>query len=477
MIRNGLFFVIAGLLAAVGTAEAADLPVKVPPAPSAPVPVWTGFYIGGNVGGGFSHKEFIDNFPVFDGVLDGTASPSGWVGGLQAGYNYQISSFLLGVEGGFTWFDMRRSFFSITGFGPEIFGADPEWMAAVAGRVGIVAGPLLIYGKAGPAWIRDTYTNISLPGAPLPGDLFVGHDIRLGWTAGGGVEYMFTPNWSLRVEYDYAAFPGRSVSFFDTADNFFTEFTKQNMQMITAGVNYHFGAPAAVVAAAPMVTKAGRASADENEPEAHVRAFTGVDVGKWSTGGWAGALISPWGDLDKSGPRVWLYAEGGGYKYGAEDTLFKGTYVTGDVLIGYGFEGETYSINILAGLNANNQMVKPFDPENVVQGTEGGFKVRGDAYTTPTTQTMTYGEAEYATAFHTYFVSQKVGYDITNGKEIYIGPIAEVLGDQRYNQWRVGGHVSNIKLGKLELDFAAGYADDSVVGTGAFGTVEASTKF
>jgi len=481
--RLGLLGTAALLQIAVITgARAADMPVKAPPIVVPVAAAWTGFYVGGNVGGGFSEKKFIDNFPVFDGELDASPRPAGWVGGLQTGYNYQINSLLFGVEGGFTWLGTRSKFSCFT-FGAQTCTADPEWLATFTGRIGAVVGPTLFYVKGGPAWIRDTYSDVaSVPagvgGVPsLPGDLFVAHDIRSGWTAGAGIEYMFMPNWSLRVEYDYAGFQNKSVGFDDGGGNFFTELIKQNLQMATIGVNYHFGVPVVAPAALPIIGKAHAAADEEDEPGDHVLAFAGVDVGKWSTDGWIGGLIAPWKDLDTSGPRFWILGGAGAYKYNAEGTSFRGVYSSADALVGYGFEGDNYSINALAGFNAINEMVTPFDPENKVQGTAGGFKVRGDAYTNPTPQTMTYGEAEYSTAFQTYYLSQKVGYDITNGKEIFVGPMATYLGDERYHQWRVGGHISNIQFGKVQLDLAAGFADDSVVGKGAFGKVEVSTSF
>ena len=460
-------------------ARAADMPIKVPPA-VVPLATWTGFYVGANVGGGFSQKKFIDNFPTPDGVLDASPNPSAWVGGLQAGYNYQINSLLFGLEGGFTWLG-ARSTFSCFNFGAQSCTADPEWLATFTPRIGAVFGPALFYVKGGPAWIRDTYTDISSVAAhaggvaSAPGDLFTAHDIRSGWTAGAGIEYLFLPNWSVRVEYDYAGFRDRSVGFTDGESGYFTELIKQNLQIATVGLNYHFGVPAA--APAPIVVKATRDADEEDEPASHVLAFTGVDVGKWSVDGWIGGLIAPWKDLDTSGPRVWILGGAGAYKYSGQGTLFHGVYSEADALFGYGFEGDNYSINALFGVNAINQMVTPFDPDNKVQGTEGGFKVRGDAYTNPTPQTMTYGEAEYSTAFSTFYLSQKVGYDITNGKEIFVGPMATLLGDERFHQWRVGAHISNIQFGKVQVDISGGYADDSVVGTGAFGKIEVSTSF
>ncbi len=234
-----------------------------------------------------------------------------------------------------------------------------------------------------------------------------------------------------------------------------------------------------IAGAAEMPVKAPpmRPASNDSESPSSVLGFWGVDVSKLSFSSWVGALIGPSGDLEKSGLRVWLYGEAGEYKFSDSGTAFKGNFQSGDVLVGYGFEGEKYSINLLAGLNAINHTVTPFDAENPVQGTELGFKVRGDAYWTPTAQTMTYGEYEYSTAFRTYWVLQRWGLDVTDGKEIYVGPQVGFLGDQEHNQWRIGGHVSNLKFGKVEVDVSAGYANDSVVGAGAYGYMEMRVNF
>jgi hypothetical protein len=90
---------------------------------------------------------------------------------------------------------------------------------------------------------------------------------------------------------------------------------------------------------------------------------------------------------------------------------------------------------------------------------------------------MAYGEAEYSTAFREFYTAGKFGFDITNGKKIFVGPMAAYFGDERFNQWRIGAHVSHLKFGSLEVDVAAGYAKDSSVGTGAFGQIELSMHF
>ena len=188
------------------------------------------------------HLSIISRRP--SGLFDATPKPSGVVGGVQGGYNYQINWLLLGIEGDFTWSGATSSASCFPLLAPQTCTADPRWIADVVGRIGAILGPALFYVRGGPAWMHDTYTDIALPGAPpaaLPGVLFTAHETVPGWTAGGGVEYLFLPNWSARLEYDYYGFRNQNVRFNGGPGNFFTEIIKQNMQTVTVGINYHFG--------------------------------------------------------------------------------------------------------------------------------------------------------------------------------------------------------------------------------------------
>ena len=170
-------------------------------------------------------------------------------------------------------------------------------------------------------------------------------------------------------------------------------------------------------------------------------------------------------------------AEGGTYKYPVTGGSIRGIEAAGTLLAGHGFEGDNYSANLLLGVNAINHMLSAIDPSNSVQGTAFGLKVRADAWINPTPQTLLYGEAEYSTAFRTYFAKAKFGYDVAQPQQVFIGPMVAASGNERYDQWRVGAHVTQLKIGKINMDFSAGYAHDSSVGAGAFGTTEFSTNF
>jgi len=189
-------------LGAAGVASAADLAVKAPVV-AAPLYNWTGCYIGANGGGGWDSmhtlRDQIDGAPPTPAFLDmGTEHDSGALGGIQAGCDFQTTRLVFGLEGIADWGRINggQNIASRPGFSEQntINGLFP-----VTGRVGYLWTPqLLTYGKVGFAWFNDL--NKYFAG----GVLFESTK----WTdpmitAGIGVEYMFTPNWSVFLEGNY----------------------------------------------------------------------------------------------------------------------------------------------------------------------------------------------------------------------------------------------------------------------------------
>jgi outer membrane immunogenic protein len=86
-----------------GAANAADMPVPYKVSPAAPVFTWTGCYLGGNGGGGRAH----DDWQSFAGLALAPVRANGWFAGVQGGCDYQVGSFVFGVEGQFDWADMH----------------------------------------------------------------------------------------------------------------------------------------------------------------------------------------------------------------------------------------------------------------------------------------------------------------------------------------------------------------------------------
>jgi outer membrane immunogenic protein len=225
--------------------SAADLkpaPVytKAPMVP--PVFSWTGFYIGGNLGGAWANTRITDNL----GMSFSNGNNGVFVGGGQVGFNYQLGNAVFGVEGDFDWAANNNN--NVTGVvGPlgHTFtaSANDKWMATVAGRLGYAFDRWLIYAKGGGGWVGAnsfTVTDLTTGGSVTAGS----SNTISGWLVGGGFEWAFANNWSLRAEYDYFGLSGRSLTVPATlpalaGDTFTTG--NNNIQMATVGINYRFG--------------------------------------------------------------------------------------------------------------------------------------------------------------------------------------------------------------------------------------------
>jgi outer membrane immunogenic protein len=234
--------VAAVLLLASPFANAADLgrPVyKAPPPAVAPAPalLWTGCYIGGNVGYGWAHKDWFD--PQF-GVDGGSGTADGIVGGGQLGCDYQIDNFVFGLQGMFDGADLTED--HPLSINPALFTdhSKVSWFATLTGRIGYAFTPVtLAYFKGGAIWAQDKFTEtcaFANTGVLCPGEAST---TRTGWTVGGGLEYRFVRNWSVFVEYNYADL-GNRRSTLVYGNGTYDYDIKQNLQNVLVGVNYRF---------------------------------------------------------------------------------------------------------------------------------------------------------------------------------------------------------------------------------------------
>jgi outer membrane immunogenic protein len=231
-------------LATAGAASAADLPVRGAPPPRAPVftPAgsnWTGFYIGANGGGAWSHKCW-----AFAGVSEGCHNATGGAAGGQIGFNWQTGPLVLGVEFAGDWTSLKGENASLVFTAPQNTNRTKvDGILAATGRLGYAFDAALLYVKGGGAWVSDKYdsrntaTGISTATAS---------ETRTGWTVGGGFEYGFTPNWSFAVEYDHYDFGTKGVSFVGPGAGI--ERIGQRVDLVTGRINYRFGGGGPLVA-------------------------------------------------------------------------------------------------------------------------------------------------------------------------------------------------------------------------------------
>ncbi len=230
----------AGTALCVGCAAAADLPPAPAPVPVAPVAYapaaiynWTGFYLGGHVGGGFANSSWSDPFTG----ASNSFNSAGFLGGGQIGANYQLNRLVLGVEGDFSWTGL-----GLKGSGTDSIGdpinTDVNWTSTVTGRIGAAFDRLLVYGKGGVAFAQDQSSFIDFAGNSASTTF-----MRTGWTVGAGLEYGLSDNWSARLEYDYLGFGSQALNFSTATPTFYTSNANLNVQEVKAGLNFRFGGP------------------------------------------------------------------------------------------------------------------------------------------------------------------------------------------------------------------------------------------
>jgi outer membrane immunogenic protein len=203
---------------------------------------WTGFYLGGNVGSGtgrdHSSLAAVDN-PQFN------LSPDGYLGGVQAGYNWQAANWVYGVEAdiqGSSQRDNRTCIRNCILPAPFIsFDSKLPWFGTVRGRLGYSIGSTLLYATGGYAYGGVKTNTVS---SADPDQSF--SKTKGGWTAGAGIETPFTllglfgPNWTSKTEYLYVDLGSTTNTFVGTGSVLTSQIHEH---IFRTGLNYHFNSP------------------------------------------------------------------------------------------------------------------------------------------------------------------------------------------------------------------------------------------
>ena len=236
-------------LAMVGGASAADMPVYN----KAPVWSWTGCYVGGNIGGGWSRNDTATSAttpPPLANVEIVNATGSGVVGGGQVGCDYQFAGgWVIGVAGEFEASGIKGSTVipanATLAIAANSFQADTNipWIATATARLGYAFTPAaLLYVRGGAAWMRDN-ADLATVGPPST-VIATATDNRSGWTVGGGMEYKLWSNMSGFVEYNYLDFgkkdPVTFVGVPATPGTLPTSI-RSNISEVLVGLNLRFG--------------------------------------------------------------------------------------------------------------------------------------------------------------------------------------------------------------------------------------------
>ncbi len=275
-------------------ASAADMAVKARPMPVPEVWNWTGFYIGGNVGGSWSDNSTNYNmpftapgnvfascgapagvpFPVLAGanpydLSTDCSRPSSVIGGAQIGYNWQTAAWVFGVEADGAWQQLIQHSFVRFGTNPSpgspmgsvatdtaYFRSEQGPLGTFRGRIGYAGGTgnWMVYATGGLAVgeVKHSATEVLAAGVFCPvapsATCRTGNDdtTKVGWTLGAGAEWMFARNWSLGAEYLYVDLGGSTITLAPAGGFFFNPSSirfEDREHIARLKINYHFSGP------------------------------------------------------------------------------------------------------------------------------------------------------------------------------------------------------------------------------------------
>jgi outer membrane immunogenic protein len=252
---------------------AADLgkPPPVYKAPAlAPIVGWTGWYVGANAGWVGSANGNVTNTGTdtdnggLGSVLAGGGLPAsvavnygGFLGGGQIGYNWQTGNFVVGLEGDFDGASAKGSSTSVfpgsAAFVPNTstYSRELDWLSTIRGRLGVTVTPtFLVYGTGGAAFGQtklgssESCPTAVPPCGSEPSMNIVSSHTSVGWTAGGGVEWMFAPQWSVKAEYLYVDLGSQSntitYTYLPNNTSTLTSTVRDTEHVVRGGINFHF---------------------------------------------------------------------------------------------------------------------------------------------------------------------------------------------------------------------------------------------
>lgn len=222
------------------SASAADLGVPYKALPPVPLFSWTGWYAGVNGGGAWGQTDHTVSASAvgLPAVTTGNFDVDGGLAGGTLGYSYQIGQWVLGLETDLDWTNIEG-----TNSTPIAVGAVAgnvavtsrlQWLDTTRARLGWAFGHVLLYGTGGAAFGGLTATTAASAaglGAAATATL-ADTQTRFGYTAGGGVEWAFTDNFTVKVEYLYVNLGSQNQELIDNV-SFYTN-------VVRGGVNLKF---------------------------------------------------------------------------------------------------------------------------------------------------------------------------------------------------------------------------------------------
>jgi outer membrane immunogenic protein len=221
-----------------GSAYAADLPLKAGPV-VLPVASWTGPYIGAHIGAGSYQNTCrvggisIDGYNCSRGDNTDFGRDVSFLGGVQAGYDWQDRYFVYGVVADWTWTSLKTKTFGNSG--SISYESKVNWLASFRGRAGLALDNTMVYMTGGVA-VGNFDENIQQGSAQATSF----NDTLVGWVAGAGIEHRFNRNWSAMLEYLHYDFGTNNHIYTPTAGNTYNHDFTHVIDAVRVGLNYRW---------------------------------------------------------------------------------------------------------------------------------------------------------------------------------------------------------------------------------------------
>ena len=208
---------------------------------------WTGVYAGVNAGYGVGHNAFTQFEDFGAGAFSTSYAPSmvapqGGLFGGQAGYNWQISHVVLGLEGDAQWANMsdtKCGYVCMEG-SPYSVSQRLGWFATARARLGWAMPSWMLYATAGGAWAGVHENDLIFPNIIAPNGVAASFSrTQSGWVAGGGIELRLWQRWTGKLEYLHLDLGSTSNFMVGALPDTVTTTSQIRSDIVRLGLNYH----------------------------------------------------------------------------------------------------------------------------------------------------------------------------------------------------------------------------------------------
>jgi hypothetical protein len=204
-----------------------------------------------------------------------------------------------------------------------------------------------------------------------------------------------------------------------------------------------------------------------SKPE-HFLFYSGFDIWRFGVAGFGGFYAAPDG-LNKDGFIVRLFVSGGRERYDTSTKRFNTDILRGSLLPGWRLSEGTFELKVFGGLDMEVRMPTPALPVADASRSYIGARVAAETWWEPMSATMLTSSLSATTNLNAWSARGAAGWRAFD--QFWVGPEILASGDVFSRQFRIGAHLTGIKLATFEWSAAAGFVQDSFGRNGIYGRI------